>query len=47
MPKKLKGETLCDFSTSIVAKLQKIERGTHWGKIERKDSLGEPLWFSS
>ena len=31
MPKKLKGRTLCDFS-SIVAKLQKIEGGPFVGK---------------
>ena len=44
MPKKLKGRTLCDFS-SIVAKLQKIEGGPFVGKkvFEKKSHSSEKM----
>ena len=41
MPKKLKGGTFWDFSTSIVAKFQKIEGGS-FGEFFPKKSLTIP-----
>ena len=51
MPKKLKGGTLWDFPTSILAQQQKIEGETLWGKnfpekslaVPKKNWKGDPL----